>query len=762
MGGIESPGRPLEWRPVLLQRRSADPAPTRPVARDPQPPVAEDPVEALRALGSSVGNRGLARALLRDPKADPAPRTTPGWTGADTTPGVVDPSDQVADPTAVEGGWNAAAAQVGDMWRVPVDGVPGTKSDFEGVERAKTTESAAGRAIVIVHKDIDPKRPVSVLLHLHGFGHRSQDPYAGWRQFTSEVPKGAKGKGPRAGTVRDVAHDRIEAQMTAVKNPQLIGILPQGAGGSRFGGIEGNPDAYVTKVLTRAVDVLKGTKVLAEVPGDRRLVLSAHSGGGDRLAGTLGSDEGDAFTGSARPVEVVLLDAIHVTDKWDGVRAVLDWVRHHLQRTARALKAAKDDAARDAAVAVCPVLRAYGSSDYKTTYERLGRELGTLLGTFDLGTRDAEVKARFRVEILAGAKHEQIVRGLDADPAGGPLADALRIQGPKGDPTAASHVTGSAPPGAKAQRAIMRTPNAAYVQATTQGAAADRQAVAGALAASGYPDPAAWYARVDTRATFLGLPITASTGTVAGVHQLLLTRLQRAERALLRRFPGTTVDQLRDPQHLNVYSVSGLRLPMPASGSDGIPSLHCFGLAVDVNYAGNPFVGLQRASRDEKRFTSSRTPRAIERAMWLVHGEAFDVESSVGTDAGAAWETHDRASKALVRYLDLAKDPDGTELATLVAAAKKPAAGVNWDQPATAGWWNDLTWWRSRLKTDWDVRDLYDFHKAEHHGKAETTGYMDLSKALVEEMASAGLLWGGTYGGKKDIMHFDLQGQITR
>jgi hypothetical protein len=29
-------------------------------------------------------------------------------------------------------------------------------------------------------------------------------------------------------------------------------------------------------------------------------------------------------------------------------------------------------------------------------------------------------------------------------------------------------------------------------------------------------------------------------------------------------------------------------------------------------------------------------------------------------------------------------------------------------------------------------------------------------------MASAGLLWGGTYGGKKDIMHFDLQGQITR
>jgi len=39
---------------------------------------------------------------------------------------------------------------------------------------------------------------------------------------------------------------------------------------------------------------------------------------------------------------------------------------------------------------------------------------------------------------------------------------------------------------------------------------------------------------------------------------------------------------------------------------------------------------------------------------------------------------------------------------------------------------------------------------------------MDLNKALVEEMANAGLLWGGTYGGAKDIMHFDLQGQIRR
>jgi CDP-diacylglycerol--glycerol-3-phosphate 3-phosphatidyltransferase len=55
-------------------------------------------------------------------------------------------------------------------------------------------------------------------------------------------------------------------------------------------------------------------------------------------------------------------------------------------------------------------------------------------------------------------------------------------------------------------------------------------------------------------------------------------------------------------------AVTGLRnlaysrgLPMPASGRDDVPSLHCFGLAVDINYAGNPFVGLQRAGTIYKK-----------------------------------------------------------------------------------------------------------------------------------------------------------------
>jgi hypothetical protein len=169
---------------------------------------------------------------------------------------------------------------------------------------------------------------------------------------------------------------------------------------------------------------------------------------------------------------------------------------------------------------------------------------------------------------------------------------------------------------------------------------------------------------------------------------------------------------------------------------------------------------------NKPQFVSSRTPRAIERAMWLVEGEAFDVEAPMGLTPGpgtvtTAWKAHDRASKALVKYLNLAKDLDGPELQRLVAAAKEPK-GVAWNQPAKPGWWNDLAWWKGRLQTDWAVRDLYDFQAEGHHGMAEKTGYMDLHQALVEELVNAGLLWGGQYAGAKDIMHFDLQGQITR
>ena len=610
-----------------------------------------------------------------------------------------------------------------------------------------------------------------MVLHLHGHTHKSGHPYAGWRQGVTDKTK----PGPRAGTVRDVHHDRIVAQVDRVaselKDTQLIVILPQGVGRSQFGGLERDPNGYIKEVFFRAGVESGDSKLpLQHEPPQWNLVLSAHSGGGDRLATTMALDRSKGFEdeSSTGVTEIILFDAIHVVESFDGVAAVVAWVEHHLARTAKALAKAPDQEARAEAVAGCPILRAYGSKDYLSNYKRLATEINKTVDKYGskLGDQKAAVAARFVVEILTGAVHEGVVRGLDSDPAGGPLADALRAHA---DPTKASRVTGAtrmtpAPAvqrqPARARRTQPPVSDRALLQATTAGTQEARDAVALALRNSGHPRMATWYSDI-VEATFLGMSISASTGTVPGVHRRLLTRLQRAETALLarREYTGKTADDVR--QALNMYSISGLRLPLPASGTEGTPSLHCFGLAVDINYAGSPFVGLQQPTRRGRQFTAARTPRLVERAMWLIHGEAFNVERGREADPTAAWTAHDRASKALVEYLALSQDLQGQKLQRLVAAAGQPS-GVEWNQPASNQWWNDLTWWQQRLTTDWALRDTYDFGAAEHHGYAERTGYMDLHQHLVEALVGAGLLWGGQYQGAKDIMHFDLQGQINR
>jgi len=60
---------------------------------------------------------------------------------------------------------------------------------------------------------------------------------------------------------------------------------------------------------------------------------------------------------------------------------------------------------------------------------------------------------------------------------------------------------------------------------------------------------------------------------------------------------------------VGLQGLGGLRPPKHATGGER-PSLHCYGLAVDINYSGNPFVGLHGAA----------VPKMIERATLLMRG----------------------------------------------------------------------------------------------------------------------------------------------
>jgi hypothetical protein len=279
--------------------------------------------------------------------------------------------------------------------------------------------------------------------------------------------------------------------------------------------------------------------------------------------------------------------------------------------------------------------------------------------------------------------------------------------------------------------------SAAYKQATTAGTAADRSAIAQTLKLNG-TDAKAWFAGMVPDATFLGRHIRASGGVAPGVHLAMLDALRRAEHRLLGTHSGRSAAQLG--KDLGIRDIGGLRPPKKATGGT-MPSMHCFGLAVDINYSTNPFVGNYKSG--------IRSPDVINRAMWLLHGVRFNVMAPLtATNAGAAWDIHHRASQALAEYLRLADDPDGARLRQLVALAQ------------SRGEPNGPEWWKGRVIADRSAMKTGDF---QHHPHPELTGYLDLPRELIVDLADAGLLWGGLYRGAKDIMHFDLRsGPIKR
>jgi hypothetical protein len=298
---------------------------------------------------------------------------------------------------------------------------------------------------------------------------------------------------------------------------------------------------------------------------------------------------------------------------------------------------------------------------------------------------------------------------------------------------------------------------AAVKQVGTLGKKADRDAVANTLLFNG-TDNASWWGGMVFDASFLDVPITPSGGAVPGVHGELYARLAKAEKKLISLFPGLSKAQIAGK--MGIYEISGVRPPKKATGGT-LPSFHCFGLAVDINHPTNPFVGNMKPTLDadgDKKvtkeeqakydlFMQNRSPRIIERAMLLVHNEHFDVEERIkvpkgaGTEAGRLWEIHHRASETLAEYLRLAADPDGPRLKGLVDALRKTGDERN------------LETWKAQIANDKVIIKSWDFM---HTKSPEKTGYMDLAKELVEALVDDGnLLWGGSYGGAKDMMHFD-------
>jgi hypothetical protein len=234
-----------------------------------------------------------------------------------------------------------------------------------------------------------------------------------------------------------------------------------------------------------------------------------------------------------------------------------------------------------------------------------------------------------------------------------------------------------------------------------------------------------WYSEI-VNVTFLGIPLR--------VHKLLAERLDRAQASLLADAKvnpkKVDADTLRGQLGMDP-SASSIRAPAPAVGGKSL-SMHTFGLAVDLNYAGNPFIGNE----------SSEAATVIKRATSLVLNSPVDVTGK-GLSTKEAFAVLKGASEALATYFSYrSKDKKDA----LEAKLK--------DRVTRKGEPTDYAGWLSQIKADHKrLVGRGDF--SGHNDPAK--GFLEFQESVVMALAAAGLTWGGTYNGPKDMMHFDLR-----
>ena len=714
----------------------------RPRAVAPEPP--------LLALQRAAGNRAVTALLAREDKKTPA-------------------SDQ--PPRA--GGWNEKPQGVGGSHRFPVTGLAGgnRKTDAQDATR----ESAVGSAVVVVPDAADLSKPFEVLLLFHGVG-------IGYRERTKPAPSMPVGD---PGTVRDVEADLIPQQL-AHSDRNIVGVLAQGlmGGGGRFGITD--PNAYVLDVLKKAAPAIQKELPTAKCPADpapARTILAGHSGGGPEATA-----QADAATPATAPKDkaqwinrprLMIFDGIHGPDELGKVVALAKrWVKEDIGIVTSEGKAALAERGLKlrstfstggwkgyTAYNVGGSFQKKKVEDGKVVTDDKGDPVmvevkvdpanalrGRLKALIEAEAKDPDVAAellkQYIVEGPLGSSHErtmgvgkspeELKQKRDASPTG------LTAPSDKGVP----HYDGGGflegglkklPGDAKLHR-TPRTPEeietaraAANTQATGRSQAQRDMARELGLIFPGDPDPTArWFADHVPYATFMGVEIAASqNSTTGGVHQTMLDLLAAAETQLVAqgmpRAGEAAPENPPDPElaGFTIRDISGLRQPRPATDqADGV-SLHCYGMAVDVNVSRNPFVRRSGAAM-------------VTRAVALMRGTEYILDSATGHDtASNAWDNLHAGSENLKAYFRLDRAGVERQLRTHQRARDM----------------GDVTWWLEQIRADRDDED----RNRNWVGGSPTRGYMDLPKAFVTILAGTGLRWGGTLAGGKDIMHFDAR-----
>ncbi len=246
----------------------------------------------MLSLQRSIGNSAVGRLIGSQRRL----ARRQGWSG-------VPPKSVNAGPDTLPG-----------IKRIPIEGISGAYEK--------------GRAIVLIPADLsDSVTKVDVLVHFHGFN-------------TGNAGNSAK-------SVRDIAHDKVEAQLAEALRAgtrPTIAILPQGSGHSVFG--SGTSSVSASPYLNSVFQILSDIKAWGDraPPARGGLILSGHSGADVAVEQMLTAARG------GHSGEVANLEALFVFDNMytdNDAKKVIAFLQFRLARDLVSLGALRDKATGD-------------------------------------------------------------------------------------------------------------------------------------------------------------------------------------------------------------------------------------------------------------------------------------------------------------------------------------------------------------------------------------------------------------------------------
>jgi len=249
---------------------------------------------------------------------------------------------------------------------------------------------------------------------------------------------------------------------------------------------------------------------------------------------------------------------------------------------------------------------------------------------------------------------------------------------------------------------------------------------AGKTAEAAVLDPDTWF-RQFTRIPFLGRELNKNEY----IHVEFAKKLQQVENSLVQQLGGTA-QTAGDTLLFNSQETHPASRPQSSTAAY---SFHMFGLAIDVNYLGNPFV-----DNDDIGVLNG----VLKRASELLRADTLRYTRASGP---AYYDVVERLDQLLEQYFALLDDAPG--LQTKIAAA-------------TRGEWRGVTAAKARRRIQADVDNLSVALVRRRHKRTgadlrpyfKTHAILNFDKRLVVAMDNASVDWGARYG---DMMHFDMR-----